>query len=303
MPIAANEYKSVVGLRDLYYALVTEDDANAYTAGTPKVLAPGMTAALAPSVNSATQYADDGPFDVMTAEGETKISLEVTSLPMITLAEITGAVYDATNHRMFDNGGTPPFVAVGFRSKKSSGGYKYFWFLKGRFSKPGEEAASDSDTPDPKPLKLEFTAIKTVYQYVMGATTDGVKRTVGDTDDAGFSFTNWFTAVQVPVYGAVPALTLTASPANNATSVAVGVAPTLTFSNQLATGTNGVILVKQSDASLPAVTVTINTALKIITITPTSSLTALAVYYITISDVTDIYGQKYADTVIKFTCA
>jgi phi13 family phage major tail protein len=301
MPIASNEYKSVVGLRDLYYALVTQDDTNAYTAGTPALLAPAMTASLAPAVNSATQYADDGPYDVMTAEGETKISLEVTNLPEITLAAITGAVYDATNHRVFDNGGTPPFVALGFRAKKSSGGYKYYWFLKGRFTKPAEETASDSDTPDPKPLKLEFTAIKTTYQYVMGATTDGVKVVRGDTDETGFSATGWFSAVQVATYGAVSAITCTPSPADGATGVATNVTPTLTFNNQITTGTAGIVLTK-NDGVVVACTITINAALKVVTITPGGALTGSAKYLITVSGVKDIHGQSFANTVYDFTC-
>lgn len=301
MTIAANEYKSVVGLRDLYYALVTQDDASAYTAGTPTLLAPAMTASLAPAVNSSTQYADDGPYDVMTAEGETKISLEVTNLPEITLAAITGVVYDATNHRVFDNGGTPPFVALGFRAKKSSGGYKYYWFLKGRFTKPAEETASDSDTPDPKPLKLEFTAIKTTYQYVMGATTDGVKVVRGDTDETGFSATNWFTAVQVATYGAVSAITCTPSPADGATGVATNVTPTLTFNNQITTGTAGIVLTK-NDGAVVSCTITINAALKVVTITPGGALTGAAKYLITVSGVKDIHGQSFANTVYDFTC-
>ena len=38
MPIASAEYKSAVGLRDIYYALVTQDDSSAYVAGTPAYL-------------------------------------------------------------------------------------------------------------------------------------------------------------------------------------------------------------------------------------------------------------------------
>jgi phi13 family phage major tail protein len=302
-PIVAAEYKSAVGLRDLYYALVTQDDANGYVVGTPKVLAPAVTASLAPTVNTKTQYADDQAYDVMTSEGETKIDLEVTELPTITLAEITGAVYTPTNHRMFDNGGVPPFVALGFRSKKSNGSYRYYWFLKGRFSKPGEERATDSDTPDPKVAKLTFTAIKTVYQFTMNTTVDGVKRVMGDTDDAGFSSTGWFTSVQTPSYGAVPAFTLTPVPADNATGIGVSATITLTFTNQLVTGTNGIVLMKQSDRSLPNWTYAIDSTLKIVTITAGTALSAASIYYISLADVTDIYGQKLTDVVLKFTTA
>jgi phi13 family phage major tail protein len=300
---SASEYKPSVGLRDIYYALVSQDDASAYAAGTPAYLAPAMTANLAPAVNSETVYADDGPYENMVSEGETAIEMEVTEIPLQQLAEITGTVYDATTASLLDNGGTPPLVALGFRAKKSNGGYKYYWYFKGKFTKPAEDKQSDSDTPNIKPAKLTYTALKTTYQWTMGGTTDGVKRRVVDSDNPGTTtVANWFTAVQVPAYGGAPSFTLTASPANNATGVAVGVAPTLTFSNALATGTNGVILATAAGVVVTA-TYTINAARKIITITPGSNLGASTVHLISIADVTDIYGQKYADTVVKFTTA
>lgn len=300
MPVSG-EYKPAVGLRDLYYALVTQDDASAYAAGTPAYLAPAMTANLAPAVNEETLYADDGPFENMVSEGETKIEMEVTEIPLQQLAEITGTVYDATTGSLLDNGGTPPEIALGFRSKKSNGKYKYYWFLKGKFTKPAEDKQTDSDTPNPKPAKLTFTALKTVYKWTMGSVTDGVKRRVVDEDVPGTTnLANWFTAVQVPAYGGAPSLTLTASPANNATGVAVSVAPTLTFSNALATGTNGIILMTAAGAVVTA-TYTLNAARKIVTITPGSNLGATTVHLIAVGDATDIYGQKLTDTVIKFT--
>src|SRR5687767_537914 len=105
MPTQA-EYKSVVGLRDLYYALVTQDDASAYAAGTPAYLAPAMSASQQPASNTKTQYADDGPFDTMSSEGETKINLEATGIPLDVLAIILGKEFDAATGRMFDNCGT-----------------------------------------------------------------------------------------------------------------------------------------------------------------------------------------------------
>lgn len=303
MSPVSGEYKPAVGLRDLYYALVSQDDASAYAAGTPAYLAPAMTANLAPAVNEETIYADDGPFENMVSEGETKIEMELTEIPLQQLAEITGTVYDAATGSLLDNGGTPPLVALGFRAKKSNGKYKYYWYLKGKFTKPSEEKQSDSDTPNIKPAKLTFTALKTVYQWTMGGTTDGVKRRVVDEDVPGSTvLANWFTAVQVPAYGGPTALTCTPSPAHNATGVAVSVAPTLTFNNAMATGTNGIILMTTAGAVVSA-TYTLNAARKIVTITPGSNLGASTVHYITVADATDIYGQKLTDVVYKFTTA
>ena len=302
MPIAG-EYKPSVGLRDLYYALVTQDDASAYAAGTPAYLAPAVTANLAPAVNTETIYADDGPFENIVSEGATEIEMEVTEIPLQQLAQITGVVYDPTTGAMLDNGGTPPEVALGFRAKKSNGSYKYYWFLKGKFTKPSEEKQSDSDTPNPKMAKLKFTALKTVYQWTMDTTVDGVKRVVVDEDVPGTTVVaDWFDNVVVPAYGGAAALTLTASPLDNATGVVVSVSPTLTFNNALATGVSGVLLTK-ADGTVVASAITIDAARKVITINPDSNMSASTVHLISIAGATDIYGQTYANTVISFTTA
>lgn len=298
------ERRSVLGLRDLYIALITQDDANAYAAGTPQYFAPAVTASQSPTVNSKTQFADDESFDVMTAEGETKVELEVTAIPLEMQALVLGKVYDAATGRMFDNGGTPPDVALSFRSVKSNGSYLYYQYLKGKFSSPSQESATKTDAPDPKNTKITFTGVKTIYQFDLGSVNDGVKRVVGDQDADGFDGATWFDNVQVPVAGSPSALTLTASPLDNATSVVVSSNQTLTFNNALdGNALLGIGLVKASDDSPVAAAITINTARKIITINPDSNLASATEYYITINNVTDIYGQTYANTVISFTTA
>ena len=113
--------KSFVGVDQIYYALVTTDTADAYAAGTPASLAPAMNISQAPKTNSKVQYADNQPYDSMSAEGETELDVEITGLTLEVQAEILGKVYDAVNGRLFDNGGTAPYVALGFRAKKSGG--------------------------------------------------------------------------------------------------------------------------------------------------------------------------------------
>src|SRR3990172_4982823 len=270
--------KSFVGVDKIYYALVSQDDASAYAAGTPAVFAPAMNIAQAPKSNSKTQYADNQPFDAMNSEGETEVDVEITGLPLDVHAVITGRVYDIATGRFFDNGGTPPDIALGFRAKKSGGAYRYYWFLKGKFGPPSEEQASESDTPDPKSQKMKFTAVRTVHQFVLsGSVTDSVKRNVGETSDTNFSATTWFDDVQVPVAGSPSALTCTPSPADAATGVAVSVSPTLTFNNALRTGVTGISLV-EVDGTVIASAITINAANTVVTINPTSNLDALTQY-------------------------
>lgn len=301
--MAPTNKKSFIGVDQVYYALVTADTSSAYTAGTPVALAPAMNIAQSPKANAKVQYADNQPFDSMSSEGETEIDVEVTGVLLSDLATLLGRVYNTATGRMYDNGGTPPDVALGFRAKMRGGYYRYFWFLKGSFSSPSEEISSETDSPDPKSIKLKYTAVRTIKTFALdGGTTDSVKRVIGDTSDATFSAATWWNAVQTPTTGSVSALTCTPSPADNATGQAVGVAPTLTFNNALRTGTTGIQMVSAAGAVVSA-TISINAANTVVTITPGSNLAATTKYIITLSGVTDIYGQTLALTAYDFTTA
>jgi phi13 family phage major tail protein len=293
--------KSFVGVDQVYYALVTQDDSSAYVAGTPALFAPAMNIVQTPKTNAKVQYADNQPFDSMSSEGETEMELEVTGVPLDVVATILGRVYNTTTGRFYDNGATPPDIALGFRAKMRGGYYRYYWFLKGTFQSPVEEQASETDTPDPKSIKLKFTAIRTIKTFTLnGSITDTVKRVVGDTSDSTFSAATWWNAVQTPTNVAPSALTCTPSPADGATSQAVGVTPTLTFNNALRTGVTGISIVSAAGVVVAA-SITIDATNKIVTIDPNSDLGAATKYIITVSGAVDIYGQALALSAYDFT--
>jgi phi13 family phage major tail protein len=297
-------YKSFVGVSKVYFALITDDSAAAYAAGIPAYLAPVMNVVQTPKTNSKVQYADDQPFDAMQSEGETELDVEITGLPLDIQAVLLGKVYDPATGRLFDSGGTAPYVALAFRSKKSDSKYRYYWFLKGTFSTPSEEMATKTDTPDPKSVKLKFTAIRTIHEFTLSASvTDSVKRVVGDTNDPNFNESPWFEAVQVPSYGAPSALTCTPSPADGAGSVAITTNITLTFNNALAGNVeNGIILTTDAGV-VKACARTIDEARKVVTLNPTTDLETSTTYLVIVPGIVDVFGQALADTVYDFTTA
>ena len=307
MGINANsgEYKSRVGLKDVYIAEVLQDDIEAYLAGTPEYFAPSVEASQATAVNRETQYADDQAFETMSSEGETTINLTVTGIPIEMLAKITGRVFDAASGRLFDNVGTPPYFAMMFRSLKSNGKYRYYSFLKGRFDMPSEDYATQTATPEAKTIQITFTAVKTAHAFALGGSlSDSVKRVMGDEDTTNFSAAGWFSQVQTPVSGSVPALALSSStPADDATGVSVSANLTLTFNNALVnSAVNHVTLLDETNSPV-ACTKTLSVTKKLITIDPTASLSSGDGYALVLAGITDIYGQVLADTVITFTTA
>lgn len=300
----APEYKSTVGVDMVYIAEVTQDDAAGYVAGTPEWLAPAAELTAEPSTNTETQYADNQAFDVMSSVGPTAINVSITDLPPEIQAKITGQNFDATTGRVYENEGVPPYYAFGYRSLKSNGKHRYYWYPKCQFSVPKDEAATKKDTPEFKNKGLVLTALKTIHKFtVASGVTDGVKRVWGDEDTDSFSATDWFTAVQTPAIASVSALALSASvPADADTGVVVTANQTLTFNNVMQAGcVNGISLIDPSDGSVVAGTITLDATKKIVTINPTASLTALTAYII-VYNVTDIYGQTLKGA-INFTTA
>ena len=199
-PISAAEYKSIVGLEDLYYALITADDDTAYTPGTPKKLAPAVEANAKTATSTESQYADDKPFEINTTEGPTEIEITTTAIPLATLGEVLGKPYDDTNGLLLDIGSeaTPPDVALGYKAMKSNGKFRYYWYYKGKFTVPDEEAKTMEDKKEHKPAKITYTAINTIKKFTTSNGTHSMKRIVGDDDATGFVATDWFTTVKTP---------------------------------------------------------------------------------------------------------
>jgi phi13 family phage major tail protein len=294
MPLTVNsgEYRSQIGLDSVYLAEVTVDSATAYTADTPEYFAPAIEATIEPTINTETQYADDAAYDTMVSEGETKLTFNVTNIPIEMLAKITGKVFDSTTGRMYDNAATPPYMALGFRSLKSNGSYRYYWFLKGRFDIPKEAAATKGDAPDPKPQEITYTAINTVCIFTLsGSVSATTKRVMGDEDSTNFSGTGWFTQVQTPGVSAPSALALsTSTPADGGSNINVSANLSLTFNNAVPADAIANVVVVKADGTAVACTNSLDATKKIMTINPNASLDASSTYIVAYG-VTDIYGQ------------
>ena len=181
------------------------------------------------------------------------MEITMTGMPSEMEALILGSVFNAASGRVYNNAGTPPYVAIGFRAMKSNGKYRYYWLQKVQFSPAESGAATKADKATPKTVKFNAKAIKTVYKWDLGTKTDGVKDVHGDEDTTNFAATAWFSQVQVPGTTPPAALQLSSSsdPTDGATGVAVSVNPTLTFNNALVNeAVNMVIPIKDSDGTL-----------------------------------------------------
>lgn len=301
----SEEFKSVVGVDRVYTALVTLDNASGYAADTPEHFAPAVELTGEPETSQETQYADNLPFEVMTSEGSTKITLTTTNIPIETLAKYLGKIFDAVSGRMFDQGGnaTPPDAALSFRSMKSNGKYRYFQYLKGKFSVPSDEAATKEAKATPKPAKIVYTAINTVYEFDLGDVDSSVKRVVGDEDTLNFDGSTWHEQVQTPEIVEPDAVALSTSvPAAGASGISKTANFTLTFNNVMDEDVVNCITLLDDTPALVTVAASLDATKKIVTVTH-DALAGTTEHTIVISGAKDIYGQVLASTIVKFTTA
>lgn len=291
MTIKDAEYKSFVGVSDVYIARVTRDDAGGYETDTPQYFAP--VAELGSSVEQSTevQYADNAPYDSISGEGGTTLSLKVTGIPAELYALITGKKFDATVGRVFDTNSTPPDFALGFKGEKTNGAEVYFWFLKGKFAIPNQSLQTKTASPTAQTAEITYTSVFTVHKFTIDGMAKRLKKVNGDEDTVNFDPTGWFNQVQTYSTVAPSSLALSSSsPVDGTTGVAVGSNITLTFNNALPDSAIANVVLVKSDGTAVACTNSLDTTKKIMTINPDSNLDASSTYIVAIG-VTDIYGD------------
>lgn len=300
-----SEYGELINLDNLHYAKVQTDSADTYQAGQNQYLAPAAEMKKEAKVDTTPRYYDGKAMFSSSSEASTDITLTVSGVPSRLAAELTGKPYDAARGIMIDTGdvSNAPDCALSARAELGDGGYRYYQFLKGKFSLGAETAKTKEDKVTASTVDLTYTGLVTIHEFTMpDGKKKGAKGVQADTTDAAFAGANaWFSQVQTPeTLGKPAALTMTSNPANNATGVAADAAPALTFSNAISYDAISMIA---ADGALVDFTPSLDATGKIMTLTPAAALTAGASYTIVAAGVKDIYGQMLATAVIKFTVA
>lgn len=178
-----------LGLRDLFYAVCTEAD-GVETYGTPKKMAEAMTADLSVKTADGSLYADDTLSESVSEFASGTLKLGVKDLTPEVLAEVLGQTVDQNKVVWAGKDDEPPYVAIGFRAKKTGGRFRYVWLLKVKFKVPSEKYETKGEsikfnTPD---IEADFTARKKDGRW---------KADFVGTEDSAAAKT-WFTEVPEP---------------------------------------------------------------------------------------------------------
>lgn len=137
---------ATIGLAKPYYSVITEGTDGNETYGTPKVLAKAISADIAPNIAEATLYADDGAAENVKEFTSATFTLGVDDLASDVLADLLGVTVDQNGVVVSTPDDVAPYVAVGFRAKRSNGKYQYFWLYRVKFGVPNNTLATKGES-------------------------------------------------------------------------------------------------------------------------------------------------------------
>lgn len=196
-----------IGCDNLVYALMTtEDTATSAPVYGEVVPAPGvMSVNINPNASQDTLFADDGPMDSATTLGKIDVEIKKNELTTKNKADLLGHTIDANGGLVYGDSDVPPFVAMGFRSLKSNGNYRYVWLYKGKFVDPEDNNETKGDS-----INFQADTIKGQFVKLQYPQTVGTKKIRmwkyeldGDNEAAKEEIMNtWFDEVMMPAAGA-----------------------------------------------------------------------------------------------------
>jgi phi13 family phage major tail protein len=176
-----------VGLKDLHFAILTADTKEELAYEAPEAVVGAINATINPEVGTQELYADDQLWESVSTLGKIDVEIETADLPLSVRAKLLGN--ELKGGVLIEKASdVPPHIALGFRSLKSNGKYRYVWLLKGVAQPIAEDFSTKKDSVEHKTPQVKFTFMARVY--------DGEWKHTADEDGEDFiGADTWFNQV------------------------------------------------------------------------------------------------------------
>lgn len=198
-PTASPQVASTVGLKNVVIAPLITDTEETLTYGELQLMAGAIEASITPeSADPDVQYADDNEFDVLYPDPQLAFKTKMADIPLLIQEMIFGNKVDDNGVLIRTASDKPPYFAVGFKSEKTNGSYRYVWLFKVR-AKPVTEnyATREGNSVTRQTGEVEWVAIKRTH--------DGRYQAVADEGENGFTSekgATFLASVYEPVFSA-----------------------------------------------------------------------------------------------------
>ena len=180
-PAASPTVSSTIGLKNVVIAPLTVDTEETLTYGDLQLMAGAIEASITPNnADPDAQFCDDIEFDVLYPDPDLTFRTNMADIPLAIQEKIFGNKIDDNGVLIRTATDKPPYYAVGFKSEKSNGKYRYVWLFKVRAKPVTENYATKAGTTITRQTgEIEWSAIKRTH--------DGQYQAVADEDENGFT--------------------------------------------------------------------------------------------------------------------
>ena len=138
-PVASPQIASTIGLKNVVIAPLTADTEEGHTYGELQLLAGAIEASITPeNADPDVQYADDVEFDTLYPDPDLSFKTKMADIPLVIQEMIFGNQIDDNGVLIRTASDKPGYFAVGFKSEKADGTYRFVWLYKVR-AKPVTE--------------------------------------------------------------------------------------------------------------------------------------------------------------------
>lgn len=287
-----------IGLNSLHYALLNTDAVGSISYQAPIAVPGAITANINSNSSNETLFADDGPAETASTIGKIDLELNVADIPLDLQAIWLGhtRVGGILKRSSSD---VPPWLAIGFKSLKSNGKYRFAWLLKGKFQIPELNHETKGDAIAFQTPTITGSFVKREYDSLWLKESDE-----DDPDYVPSIGTNWFLGVET-VDTTPP--TVSTNIADGASGVSVATSFIWTFDEAVMASTvvgSNMFLMK-ADGTPVVGTLSINSLHTIVTFTPSVALSASTDYIaICTTNIKDLSGNALAaNSVVNFQTA
>lgn len=154
---------AVKGLKDLHYAVITEEDKEKTIYGEVKPFGPAMALNLQPSINRGNLRADDAVLFSDSAKGPITVAVNTAYLEKEVEADVLGKTIHP-NGGISDNvEDDAPYIAIGGKALTARGGYEYFWIYRVKLAPAEESKETLQETPTYQTPNLTGEAIPRLH--------------------------------------------------------------------------------------------------------------------------------------------
>lgn len=198
--MAIKNNKVHFGIKNVYYALVTETTTTAGTSttyGTPVAMPGAVSIDLSANQETTEFYADDGVYYITQNDATYEGDLTIADIPDQFKKDIFGDKEDSNNVLVETTGNPVKYFALMFETTGDAGGHRTL-FYKCSATRPNASGQTKEETTEVQPMTLSIKAIPRVDLDTISGETK--RLTQANVKEGASAYANFFQAVYEPTF-------------------------------------------------------------------------------------------------------